>query len=202
MILVLHYFRSLVSGGSRLVVVIIQTLFPLACDSEVGELDVALVVENEVFRFEVTVDDFLEVACLQRESSTSNNELRDLRLETLFFDEMVPQVSACEHVQTDVQVQLVVASIPHVDDEVVQRIAVVETLQELQFFGHTFDVVFGHHPGLGHLFHRVHLAVSLDLVDLSEASSSDDFDLSETVLVKPRGILAVRWHYILLIGVC
>ena len=81
-----HHFRSHIARSSRLdVVVILVDLQDLLCDSEISEVEVALVIEDEILRFQVSMDYLLLVAGIKGNGNASSVELSALRLERLLF---------------------------------------------------------------------------------------------------------------------
>lgn len=86
-------------------------------NAEVSHLDVALIVEYQILRLDVSVDDVVGVNVLQSDGQTSNNELGLVFVELDALANVVAQVAAHHEVADQVDVFLVLEGVHDVHDE-------------------------------------------------------------------------------------
>lgn len=93
MILTAHHFRRHVSWSARGVLGIIFA--PNSCDSKVGNSKVAVWLNNQIFRLDVSVDDIFVVDVLEASDKTSHEETSGFFFKFTVSTNMVSQIATC-----------------------------------------------------------------------------------------------------------
>jgi len=87
------------------------------CEAEIGQLDVAVLVQQDVFRLEVPVDDIQSVEVLDGEKHFGGVEFGHWRGKALGLAQEREELSALYVIHDHEQVVTVLESAPHSDDE-------------------------------------------------------------------------------------
>jgi len=165
MVLFEHHFWRHVPRRATVFSVVFRG--PFSSNAEVSQAQVPVTVENNVFWFDVSVDDAFTVHSLQGLNETGNKKLRAGWGELSDAGVVVSKVTSFHEVHDQVQVLRIVERPVDVDDEVG-----LDPAHQLQLFHHRLNALFRHHARLQHFFHRVELVIFLDLDDLAKASPS------------------------------
>ena len=127
-------------------------------NAEIGGSEVALVVKDQVFRFDVPMDDVVEVQVLEAHQDAGDEELCLHLLKPSPAAHVVAQVPADQQVHDQVEVFPVLKGVGHVDQE-----GVLQPRQQFPLVEHRMDAFLADNLGLVHLLHRVHLLSLLQL---------------------------------------
>jgi len=76
--------------------------YPSLRESEVSQLEVPLVVEEHVLRFQISVNDTVAVEALEREDHLSRVEASSVFREPPFFPEVVEQLTSVKEINNKV----------------------------------------------------------------------------------------------------
>ena len=101
MILPAHHLRGHVTGCSTSITTIIR--FQLSGNSEVSDAEIALRVQDQVFRFDIPMDHFMFMQKLQSNQYISNKKFGLSLIEISSITNMVSKISAIEVVHDEVE---------------------------------------------------------------------------------------------------
>ena len=168
MLFAAHYFWRHISWRSTCIVGVV--LPELSRDSQIRDSYIALRVQNQIFRFDVPVDNLVLVHVLQADNYVSDEELGFLLVEVPLIAEVVAEISAVEVIHHEIEVLLILEGVGDVDKEGVHQFA-----EEFLLVHHGSHRLLVYYLHFAHLFHREHLLVllSLHLPHLPEPSLTD-----------------------------
>jgi len=150
-------------------------LAEVASQAQVGDPDVAMLVQKYVGGFQVSVDDVPSVHVLEPENDLGRVELHLVLAEDAVLREVVVQVAAVHQVEDEAELVRRVEGVGHADDERTVLAGGDEAQHDSFVEGKRFALLHLD-PLLVQTLHGVHLArVGFPAsVDFSESSASDD----------------------------
>lgn len=113
--LLAHYLRSHVSWGSRGILRVIWV--PYSSNTQVSDLQITIFVENQVFRFYVSMKNTFLMQIFERQQHTSNEKSSLLLCEFLMFSQMISEITSLHHVYDEIEVLSILKGIVHVNQE-------------------------------------------------------------------------------------
>ena len=159
--------------------------------SEVCESQIALIVEDQVLRLDVTMDDQLRMDGLEGVHQAGYEEAGDLHRKLALASNVISQITAQEQVHDQVEVHLILERIVDVYNEIA-----LNHRQQLQLVHNAGDALFGNNTCLGHLFHGVFFVFVLfarDAPNLTEATATNGIVLRKVRFTgQRRAVLVFR----------
>lgn len=186
-----HDLRSHVARRARRIFLVLWV--PNSCNTKISDLKIAILVEDEVFRLDVTMQNALLVEVLERKQHASYEESRLLLIEFLVLGQVVSEITALHEINDKEQIFTVVERVVHVDEEPIFNLnasasvnymqellylRVVQLRQEFLLVHDGVDRALRNDTCLQHLLHGEQLlgtaASLLYLPDLTEATATND----------------------------
>lgn len=112
MIFVTHHFRSHVTWSSTRIMGVV--LLPLSGDSEISDSDIAIRFHDQIFWFDISVDNFIGVQIVQSQYDAGDEELSFVLVEPPTDSDVVPKVAPVQEVHDQVEVLFVLKRIRHI----------------------------------------------------------------------------------------
>ena len=113
--LLAHYLRSHVPWGSRGILGVIWV--PYSSNTQVSDLQITIFVENQVFRFYVSMKNTFLMQIFERQQHTSNEKSSLLLCKFLMFSQMISEITSLHHVYDEIEVLSILKGIVHVNQE-------------------------------------------------------------------------------------
>lgn len=121
-----HHFWSHVAGCTTCVFAVVG--IPDSRNSKISNAKVTILIEDKVFRLDITMEDAVSVKKLEAEDHTSNEEFCLLFREASVLTDVVSKISTLHQIDHEVQIVSVLESIVHVHQE-----RMVQLTEELLF---------------------------------------------------------------------
>jgi hypothetical protein len=115
MILAAHDLWSHIAGSTTSVSVIVW--FDNTGNTQVCGTQVALVIKDQILRFDVAVDNIIEMEILKSNQNASDKKLSLHLLETPAAAHVVAEVATDKQVHNEVKVLTILEGVGHIDDE-------------------------------------------------------------------------------------
>lgn len=147
-VLTAHDLGSHVAWSSRCVLRVLRV--PESRDTQVSDAQVAILVEDQIFRLDVSVENRVLVEVLQAQQHARDKEFCLFLGEASVLADMVPQVTARHEVDNEIEVVSVFEGVVHIHEEWVIKLA-----EELLLVHDRVDTALGDDSGLRHLFHGI-----------------------------------------------
>ena len=110
-----HHLRRHIAWSARCVLLVFR--IPHASDAEVGDLEVPVLIEDQIFRFDITVQNTLLMQILQRDDHACDKEASLLFGELLALRQVVSKIATLHHINDKEEVFAVLESVVHVHQE-------------------------------------------------------------------------------------
>ncbi len=110
-----EHLRCHVAGSAWCIVRIIGSVN--SCDTEVRQLQVPILVDHQIFRFNISMNNLVLVNVLESRDEASNKELCGALIKGSMRTDMKSQITAWEVVHDEVEVIPILECIVHIDQE-------------------------------------------------------------------------------------
>ena len=124
-----YHFRRHVTRRSRGISLVLGGVNP--CDSHIGQPEISPRIEDEVFGFDIPVDDVVVVQIFETQKNAANKKLDDMFWKGLVFANLEAQITSWHVVHYQIQVASVLESKYHIHEKRVPQIC-----QQLAFIHH------------------------------------------------------------------
>eukprot|EP00344_Euplotes_crassus_P010586 CAMPEP_0196996562 /NCGR_PEP_ID=MMETSP1380-20130617/2414_1 /TAXON_ID=5936 /ORGANISM="Euplotes crassus, Strain CT5" /LENGTH=121 /DNA_ID=CAMNT_0042412575 /DNA_START=933 /DNA_END=1298 /DNA_ORIENTATION=+ len=120
MVLAAHYFWSHITWSAASIFLIFGV--PNSCYSKVSYPQISIVIKDDIFRLDVSVDNAVLVAVLKPKDDIGSEELGLQLSKPPMFTDVVPQVPSAKVVHDQVQIMPVLKSVFHVHNIVIMKL--------------------------------------------------------------------------------
>jgi hypothetical protein len=114
-ILTLYNLRRHIPGRATGILIVIRLRLP--GHPQVRNPQIPLIIDDQILRLDVPMDDAIRMQVLQPDHNTASEELHDVLLEVLVLAQVVPEVAAGHQVHYQEQVVAVLKREVHIHEE-------------------------------------------------------------------------------------